>query len=388
MDIYLPLLPTLTRDLGAGTSSAQLTVTACLLGLALGQLLAGPLSDRLGRRLPLLLGVVAYVVVSVVCAVSPSIEVLVAARFVQGLAGGVGMVIAQAAGRDLYSGAQLLRFYGHLTVLGGLAAIVGPLIGGQLASVTSWRGIFLFLSGLGVVILLACVRVFGETLPADRRVVGGRTQTGRDLRRLLSDRLLVGAVLVTGFVSASLFGYLAGATFVLQDRYGLSPQGYSYVFGLTSFGFMTFGFLGARACERWSVQGTLLAGLGMCAVGCTGLLATAAWHLPLPVVIASLFSLVSGVAVTTPPATSLALADHPDTAGTASALLGASRFAFGGLAAPLVGLHGGGIGPLAVVLACGITLAALAYAVTIRGQSTAVDTATEHSQLAPTALAA
>ncbi|AXY53858.1 MFS transporter [Rhodococcus ruber] len=132
MDLYLPVLPALTADLGASTSAAQLTVTACLLGLALGQVVSGPLSDRFGRRRPLLLGVAAYMVASAWCAVSPSIETLVAARLVQGVTGTVGIVIAQVADRDLYSGARLLRYYGRLTVLGGLAAIVSPVIGGQL----------------------------------------------------------------------------------------------------------------------------------------------------------------------------------------------------------------------------------------------------------------
>src|SRR5918995_371286 len=165
MDLYLPVLPALTAELGSTTSTAQLTITACLLGLAIGQLVAGPMSDRFGRRRPLLVGVVAYVAVSLLCAASPTVETLVAARFVQGLAGGVGVVIAQAAGRDLYSGGRLIRYYGRLTVLGGLA------------------------------------------------------QTGRDMRRLLRDRMFVGAVLVTGFVNAALFAYLSGATFVLQDVY-------------------------------------------------------------------------------------------------------------------------------------------------------------------------
>src|SRR4051812_5791395 len=236
MDIYLPALPALTRDLQATASATQLTVSACLLGLAAGQLVAGPLSDRFGRRRPVLAGVVLFVVMSVLCALSPSIEVLVTARFVQGLAGGVGVVIAQAAGRDLYSGGQLLRYYGRLTVLGGLAAIIGPVLGGQLARVTDWRGVFLFLSGVGALLLLACLLMVRETLPAGRRVTGGTAQTGRDMRTLLTDPLFLGAVLVTGFVNAALFAYLSGATFVLQDLYGLSPQGYSYAFALNSAG--------------------------------------------------------------------------------------------------------------------------------------------------------
>jgi DHA1 family bicyclomycin/chloramphenicol resistance-like MFS transporter len=132
MDRYLPVLPALTTELRSATSTAQLTVTACLLGLAIGQVIAGPLSDRFGRREPLLIGVVAYVLTSGLCAISPTVETLIVARFVQGLAGVVGIVVAQAAGRDLYSGTRLLRYYGRLTVLGGLAAIIGPVIGGQL----------------------------------------------------------------------------------------------------------------------------------------------------------------------------------------------------------------------------------------------------------------
>jgi MFS transporter, DHA1 family, multidrug resistance protein len=365
MDLYLPVLPALTGELRAATSTAQLTITACLLGLALGQLVAGPLSDRFGRRRPLLIGVVAYVAVSLLCAASPTVETLVVARFVQGLAGGVGVVIAQAAGRDLYSGGRLLRYYGRLTVLAGLAAIVGPVIGGQLASVTDWRGIFVFLAAVGAAILVVCLLVFRETLPAERRIAGGLAQTGRDMRRLLSDRVFLGAVLVTGFVNAALFAYLSGATFVLQGVYGLSPQGYSFAFGLNSLGFMVFGFAAGRTSERWSEKGTLLVGIAMCVAGAGGLVATAVSHLPLVAVIVSLFTMVSGVAVTTPPATSLALADYPDIAGTASSFLGVARFAFGGLAAPLVGL-GVGVAPLASVTLTAAVLGALAYVVTVR----------------------
>jgi MFS transporter, DHA1 family, multidrug resistance protein len=370
MDLYLPVLPALTADLGSATSTAQLTVTACLFGLAAGQLIAGPLSDRFGRRRPLLIGVAAYVATSMLCAASPTVEALVAARFVQGLAGGVGIVIAQAAGRDLYSGGRLLRYYGRLTVLAGLAAIVGPVLGGQLASVTDWRGIFLSLAAVGALILAACLLIFRETLPAELRVAGGLGQTGRDMRRLLADRLFLGAVLVTGFVNAALFAYLSGATFLLQDGYGLSPQGYSFAFGLNSVGFMIFGFAAGRASERWSEKGTLIVGLMMCAAGAGGLLATATLHLPLVAVVLSLFTMVSGVAVTTPPTTSLALAGYPDVAGTASSFLGVARFAFGGLAAPLVGLGGTSAVPLGLVTAAGAALAAVAYTATVRRHHT------------------
>ena len=340
MDLYLPVLPALTSDLRAGTSTAQLTVSACLLGLAFGQIVAGPLSDRFGRRRPLLIGVVAYIAASALCAASPTIEALIAARLVQGLAGSVGIVIAQAAGRDLYSGGKLVRYYGRLAVLGGLAAIIGPVIGGQIASFTDWRGAFVFLAVVGAGILAASGFVFRETLPAELRTEGGLPHTLRSFRRLLSDRTFVAALLVTGFSGAAIFAYLAGATFVLQGIYGLTPQQYSLAFGLNSLGYMVFGFASGRLSERWSERGTLAAGVTMGVLGAGSLLATALLHLPLVAVILSLFTMVAGMATAAPPSTSLALSAYRDIAGTASSLLGLTRFAFGGLAAPLVGLGG------------------------------------------------
>ncbi|MET3175450.1 UNVERIFIED_ORG: MFS family permease [Arthrobacter sp. UYCu721] len=241
---------------------------------------------------------------------SPTVETLTVARFVQGLAGAVGIVIAQAAGRDVYAGAKLLRYYGRLTVLGGLAAIIGPVIGGQLATVTDWRGVFLFLAAVGVAVLVASLVNFKETLPTNRRVSGGLSHTLQDFRRLLADRVFVGAVLITGFTYSAIFAYLSGATYILQGLYGLSPQGYSLAFGLNSLGFMVFGFIAGRLSERWSERGTLTLGLVMTAAGALGLLATALLHLPLAAIVLSLFTMASGVAVTSPPATSLALLSH------------------------------------------------------------------------------
>lgn len=375
MDLYLPALPALTADLGASTSVAQLTVTACLVGLAAGQLLAGPLSDRFGRRGILLIGIVAYIATSALCAVSPTIETLVAARFVQGLAGGVGIVIAQAAGRDVYSGGALIRFYGRLTVVGGLAAIIGPLLGGLLTAVTDWRGLFAFLAVLGGGILVIALIAFPETLPPARRTRGGWAQTMRDYRTLVTDAPFLGAVLNQGFLYAALFAYLAGSTFVLQDIYGLSPLGYALAFGLNSAGFMVFGYVAGRLAERWSVRGTLVAGIVVAGVGAAGLLVAGLTPMPLGVVIISLFALAVGVAITSPPATTLALVDYPQMAGTASSLLGMVRFGFGGIAAPLVGVAGAAsILPLGLVTVVAVGLSAVAFLALARGRRPASDT--------------
>jgi len=367
MDLYLPALPALTRELGAATSVAQLTVTACLIGLALGQLVAGPLSDRFGRRGILLIGIVAYIGTSLLCAAAPSVGLLIAARLVQGLAGGVGIVIAQAAGRDVYAGGALIRFYGRLTVIGGFAAIVGPLLGGALTAVADWRGLFLFLAVIGSAILLITLLVFTETLPAAERTVGGLKRTLHDFRTLLTDRIFLGAVLNQGFLYAALFAYLAGSTYVLQDVYGLSPQGYALAFGANSAGFMVFGYLAGRAAERWSVRGTLSAGIAIAGLGALGLLAAGIAPMPLWVVLASLFALASGVATASPPATTLALVEYPRIAGTASSLLGMVRFGFGGVAAPLVGIAGAAsILPLGLVTVTASVLAAVSFAVLAR----------------------
>ena len=371
MDLYLPALPALTVGLDVATSVAQLTVTACLIGLAAGQLIAGPLSDRFGRRSILLVGIVAYIVTSALCAFSPTVELLIVARLVQGLAGGVGIVIAQAAGRDIYSGGALIRFYGRLTVIGGFAAIVGPLLGGLLNTITDWRGLFVFLAIIGAGILVTTLLVFTETLPVDQRTRGGFAQTMRDFRTLVSDRVFLGATLNQGFLYAALFAYLAGATYMLQDIYGLSPQAYAAAFGLNSAGFMVSGYLAGRASERWSIPGTLGIGVTVTGVGAAGLLAAGLAAMPLWVIIVSLFALASGVAITSPPATTLALREYPQIAGTASSLLGMVRFGFGAIAAPLVGIAGAtSILPLGVVTLATVLLAAASYLFLTRTRTT------------------
>lgn len=359
MDLYLPALPALTTELGATTSLAQLTVTACLVGLAAGQLIAGPLSDRFGRRTPALLGVAAYVVVSALCAASPTVELLIGARLVQGLAGGVGIVIAQAAGRDVYDGNRLIRFYGRLTVVGGFAAIVGPLLGGALTTVLDWRGLFLVLALIGAAILLWVALGLPDTLRPEARTAAGFAVIARDMRLLFSDRRFVGAVVAQGFVYAALFAYLAGATYVLQGVYGLSPQQYALAFGRNSAGFMVFGYVAGRTSERWSVIGTLVVGIAVAGSGALGLLIAGLTHVPLPIVLLALFLLAAGTALTSPPSTTIALAGYPEIAGTASSVLGAARFAFGGVAAPVVGVAGSlSILPLGLVTAIAIALAA------------------------------
>lgn len=340
LDLYLPALPQLADDLGASASAAQLSITACLVGLAFGQLIAGPLSDRFGRRRPLIIGLVAFLLASVACALAPSVAVLVVLRLVQGLAGAAGIVISRAIARDLYSGRALMIFFSRLLLVAGLAPVIAPILGGQLSRIMDWRGIFGVLAGFGAVLLLAGLFGLNETLPRERRTLGGFRRTLQGYNTLIHDRFFVGCALSSGLAGASMFAYIAGSTFVLQRIYGMSPQGFSLVFGCISLGLVGAAQGGARLALRWPLPRVLGLGLTTNLVGATALLITVISGLPLPALIGALVIMVCAVGLIFPTANALAMADYPDLAGTASSLQGLSQFVFGAIAAPLVGIAG------------------------------------------------
>ena len=273
LDLYLPALPQLADDLNASTSAAQLSITTCLVGLAVGQLVAGPLSDRLGRKPPLMVGLLAYLVASVACALAPSAGVLAVLRLVQGLAGAAGIVISRAIARDLYSGRALKIFFSRLLLVAGLAPVIAPILGGQLSRIMSWRGLFGVLAGFGAVLLLAGWFGLKETLPPERRIVGGFGRTLQGYSRLLHDRFFVGCALSSGLAGATMFAYIAGSTFVLQRIYGMSPQGFSLVFGCISLGLVAAAQAGARIALVWPLTRVLGLGLGINLLGASALLA-------------------------------------------------------------------------------------------------------------------
>jgi MFS transporter, DHA1 family, multidrug resistance protein len=340
LDLYLPALPQLADDLNASASAAQLSITACLVGLAVGQLLAGPLSDRLGRKRPLIIGLVAYLLASIACALAPSATVLIVLRLIQGLGGAAGIVISRAIARDLYSGSALMIFFSRLLLIAGLAPVLAPILGGQLSLIMSWRGIFGVLAGFGAVLLLAGWFGLKETLPPERRIVGGFRRTVQGYNTLLHDRFFVGCALSSGLAGATMFAYIAGSTFVLQRIYGMSPQGFSFVFGGISLGLVAAAQIGARIALVWPLTRVLGLGLMINLFGATALLVTVITGLPMGVLIGALVVMVCAVGLIFPTANALAMADYPDLAGTASSLQGLSQFVFGAVAAPLVGIAG------------------------------------------------
>jgi DHA1 family bicyclomycin/chloramphenicol resistance-like MFS transporter len=353
IDMYLPGLPALARELGASASEVQLTLSACLLGLALGQTLSGPLSDALGRRRPLLVGLAAYVVASLLCALAPSVYALVALRLVQGAAGAAGLVIGRAIVRDLHEGHALARFFSILMLVSGLAPILAPIVGAQLMRFTSWRGVFVALALFGALLLVAAGLALRETLPPERRQTGGLAATVATFRRLLADRAFVGYALSGGLAIGAMFAYIAGSPFVLQNVYGASPQTFSLMFGANALGIMAVGQLNARLVGRLAPVRLLATGLTLGATGGLSLLvAVATGAGGLPAVLASLFLVVASLGLVLPNASALAMAGEPRTAGSASALLGLLQFVVGALAAPLVGLGGETTAwPMAVVIA-------------------------------------
>lgn len=362
LDMYLPSLPALARDLGSGASQAQLSLTFCLLGLAVGQLLAGPLSDVRGRRGPLLISLAVYFAASLACAYSPSIWAFCALRLIQGLAGAAGIVLSRAVVRDMYTGTELTRCFAMLMLVNGAAPVLAPILGAQLLNWTSWRGIFLILAAIGIIMLASVWLWLPETLPRDRRARRGLPQTLAAFRDLLRDRRFVGLALSQGFMYAAMFAYISGSPFVLQDLYKVSPQGFSLVFAVNGLGIILAGQTAGRLAGRVREERLFAAGIAMGLAGGLGLLASVLADAGLAAILCCLFLVVSSIGIASTSGTSLAMEHYGHAAGSASALLGLVSFIAGGIISPLVGLGGQGTAlPMGALIAAAEVGALLCY---------------------------
>ncbi|MFF4346283.1 multidrug effflux MFS transporter [Streptomyces sp. NPDC001530] len=362
MDMYLPSLPEVTKSLHAPAATVQLTLTACLAGMALGQLVVGPMSDRWGRKRPLLTGLVVYIVATVLCAVAPTVELLVAFRLAQGLAGAAGIVIARAVVRDLYDGVAMARFFSTLMLISGVAPIVAPLIGGQILRFTDWRGVFVVLTAVGIALTAVVWFRLPETLAPGERHSGGVGEALRAMRGLLADRVFAGYMLAGGFAFAALFAYISASPFVVQEIYGASPQTFSLLFGLNSVGLVIAGQINGKVLVgRVSLDKALAVGLALITLAATALLlmSTGAFgEVGLAPVAAALFVLMSAMGLALPNTQALALMRVRHAAGSASALLGTSSFLIGAIASPLVGIAGEHTAvPMAVVQLAAVLVA-------------------------------
>ncbi|MEU6073296.1 multidrug effflux MFS transporter [Micromonospora sp. NPDC047074] len=359
LDTYLPAFPDMTDDLKASQAQVQLSLTTCLVGIALGQLVTGPLSDRFGRRLPVLVGVGAYTLMSLLCAVVPSAGTLAAARLAQGFAGGMGVVVARAVVRDLYSGREAAKYFSRLTLIFGIAPMAAPALGSLVLRFGDWRAIFVTLAVIGALLAAAVAWRLPETLPASRRSTGGLAATAAAGRALLTDRVFLGYALAQGLAFAALFAYISGSSFVFQDVFGVSADAFSLIFGVNALALVAAGQLNARLLDRFEPRPLLVRPLGVGVLVALVLLVGALLG-SLPLVAVALFVFLGSLGMVMPNGTALALDRHPARAGTAAALLGTITSLVGAIVAPLVGLGGEGSAvPMAVVVA-GAAVASLA----------------------------
>ncbi|MGQ7786921.1 multidrug effflux MFS transporter [Nesterenkonia sp. K-15-9-6] len=367
VDMYLPALPAIRDDLMTTEAAVQLTLTGTLAGLGLGQLLVGPLSDAVGRRRPLLVGVAVHVVASVGCALAPDLVALGGMRVLQGLGAAAAAVVAMAVVRDLFVGMAAAKILSRLMLVMGAAPVLAPTLGGLVLALVSWRGVFVVLAILGVAITVVAAMLLPETLAPEGRRRGGPLGTLRDCGRLLGDRPYVGLILVAGLAMSSLFGYVSGSSFVFQQVYGLDEQQYAIVFGLGAVGLIIATQCNVRLLRRFApaqvMTGALVAGT---AAGVVLLLLAATGVGGLPGLLVPLWLVLAACGLALPNAPALALSRHGEAAGTAAALLGAVQFGVAALTAPLVGVLGAGATGMAIVIAGGMAAATAVALLVVR----------------------
>jgi DHA1 family bicyclomycin/chloramphenicol resistance-like MFS transporter len=348
-DMYLPALPEFSADLHISASEAQLTLTMTMIGMAVGQVLGGPVSDYWGRKKPLLIGMICFMAVSAACVFVSSIHVFLLLRLVQGLAGAFGIVIGRAIARDVADGPQLMRYMAVLMMVNGLAPILAPVLGGQVLRFTSWHGIFVAMALIGAFMVLGSL-IYRETLPKENRAAGVLSSF-KSFPVLMKSRYFVGHCLVQCFVFGGFFTYIGGSTFLFQTMYHVSPQGFSYIFGGIGLGLLFMGSLPARMAGAVRSVVMLAQALKAQLAGSILFLAGVLLHAPIWYIIASLFITVVPLSVIGTASNAMALNRCGENAGSASAILGFSSMILGAILMPIAGLGGGSTAlPMAVIM--------------------------------------
>ncbi|KMO80215.1 MFS transporter [Mycolicibacterium chubuense] len=374
IDMYLPALPKIADDLSVSSSVAQLTLTGTLAGLALGQLIIGPLSDSLGRRKPLIGGIVLHMLASLLCLFAPNIAVLGIARGLQGVGAAAGMVVAIAVVGDLYKDNVAATVMSRLMLVLGVAPVLAPSLGAAVLLHASWHWVFAALVVAAGALLVMAVLALPETLPVRHRRPLKVTGIARTYVELLRDTRFVMLVLVGALGMSGLFAYIAGASFVLQGRYGLGQTAFALVFGAGA-----IALIGSTQCNvvllrRFSPQQIMVWALAAAALAGVVFVAVSAAHVGglfgfvLPV-----WAILAAMGLVIPNAPAVALTRHPDAAGTAAALLGAFQFGMGAAVAPVVGVLGNDELAMAAVMATGVIVALGALLLTGEHRAPAAD---------------
>lgn len=367
VDLYLPSFPAVAHDFSASDAAVQLTLTATSIGFAVGQLLVGPLSDKIGRRTPLLIATAVHVIASLGVAFAPSVEWLTVLRVLQGIGAAGGGVVAMATVRDLFGGLPLVRMLSRMALVSGLAPILAPVIGSQLLRITDWRGIFIVLAVYGSVVLVVAALLIVETLPKELRGRGVHTTARERYRSLFSDRIFVGVAIIGGMVFSALFAYLSSSSFLLQDVFHLNAQQFGLIFGINSIGVVFGSQASSRIVRRVAPQWVLAVTLPVMITGAIVIAVLAANGGGLFAVLIPLWVILAGCGFCFPLVQVLALAHHGEEAGTAASLLGAANFGLAGLISPIVGVLGISTAlPMAQVMIVTLAIAILSLWILVR----------------------
>lgn len=340
VDLYLPAFPALERDFGVSTALIQLTLTATAVGFGLGQLVVGPWSDRVGRRLPLILATALHVAASFAVAFAPNIVALGLFRVLQGVGAAAGGVVAMAMVRDLFGGLPLVRMLSRLALVNGLAPILAPVIGSQLLRILDWRGIFYFLAAYGILVVVATALFIVETLPPARRIDTGHTTVWERYRSIFSDRIFVGVAIISGMTFSGLFAYLSASSFLFQQVYGLSPQEFGILFAVNSIGVVAGVQISSRLAKYVGPQWILSVSTAVLLCAALAIVVVDLMHLGLIAILIPLWCFITACGFGFPMVQVLALANHPKEAGTAASVLGALNFGLAGAISPIVGVLG------------------------------------------------
>ena len=354
-DLYLPALPIMPDELNTTASNIQMTIGIMTFGVAFGQLFGGPISDTMGRKLPLIVGNLLCVISGIICAFAPSIEILLLGRFLQGLTGSVGVVIAKAIARDFASGQELTKLFALLMMVNGLAPVLAPLIGGQLLLFTTWRVIFVILAVFSAILLVGSL-VFRESLPKEKRVTGGVDVAIKNYITLIKDKPFLGQTLIQLFAFGGFFAYISGSSFVYQNIFNLSAQEFSYLFGINSCGIVLASAISSRVSNVITAKQLLTFSLWQLTIGSLLFLIAMIFEWSLIPVTTILFFTVCTVSLFGSASFSMAMTNYGKMAGSASAILGFASMFAAGIVSPLVGIGGDHTGiPMGItMLVCAV----------------------------------